>query len=242
MMASISPPALDLIDVRKSYGKVEAVCGVTLRVQPGEIVGLVGPNGAGKSTLFQMAAGLFNPDAGEVRVFGLGYRESPRAILARLGVVFQSRSLDLDMTVHDNLAFHGSLFGLSGSLLSARTDEVITLLGVGDLLERPVRSLSGGNQRRVEVARALLNHPDLLLLDEPTAGLDQMSRRGLVEHVRSIARNRATAVVWTSHLLDEVDSSDRVVTLTGGRIVGERLISSFNRLSGRLSDADQAGE
>jgi len=234
--------ALELLNVRKSYGKIEALRDVTLSINLGEMVGLVGPNGAGKSTLFQVAAGLFNPDAGEVRLFGLSYRKSASAILARLGVVFQSRSLDLDMTVRDNLAFHGNLFGLSGAVLRSRMEEATVLLGIGDVLGRRARSLSGGNQRRVEVARALLNQPDMLLLDEPTAGLDRPTRQALVAHMRNISRDRGTAVIWAPHLADEIEFADRVVSLGKGVIVGDRRTSvAQNCLSARLSGDHQIG-
>jgi ABC-2 type transport system ATP-binding protein len=239
---SAATPALELLNVRKSYGKVEALHDVTLSVKPGEMVGLVGPNGAGKSTLFQIAAGLFDPDAGEVRLFGFNYRKHASAILARLGVVFQSRSLDLDMTVRDNLAFHGNLFGLSGVVLRNRMDEATVLLGIGDVLSRRARSLSGGNQRRVEVARALLNQPDMLLLDEPTAGLDWPTRQALVEHVRTISRDRGTAVIWATHLVDEIELADRVISLGKGAIVGNQLTSqAHDCLSARLSGDRQIG-
>jgi len=235
-MLAAPPAALELLNVRKSYGKIEALRDITLSVKLGEIVGLVGPNGAGKSTLFQIAAGLFKPDAGEVRLFGLDYRKNASAILGRLGVVFQSRSLDLDMTVRDNLAFHGNLFGLSGGVLRNRMDEATVLLGIGDVLSRRVRSLSGGNQRRVEVARALLNQPELLLFDEPTAGLDKPTRQLLVEHVRSISRERGAAVIWATHLADEIELADRVISLGKGAIVGDWLTSQAEDcLSARLS-------
>ena len=212
-------PVLDLVGVRKSYGKVEAVRGVTLSIAPGEIVGLLGPNGAGKSTLFQIAAGLFAQDAGDVRLFGLAYRDNAPAILRRLGVVFQSRSLDLDMTVHANLAFHGNLFGLSGALLRQRMAESTALLEIGDLLKKPVRALSGGNQRRVEIARALLNAPDLMLMDEPSVGLDPATRRMLVAHLQVVRREKGTSILWATHLVEEVAEADRIALMQAGEII-----------------------
>jgi ABC-2 type transport system ATP-binding protein len=212
-------PVLDLVDVRKSYGKVEAVRGVTLSIGAGEVVGLLGPNGAGKSTLFQIAAGLFAQDGGDVRLFGLAYRDNAPAILRRLGVVFQSRSLDLDMTVHANLAFHGNLFGLSGALLRQRIAEASSLLDIGDLLKKPVRALSGGNQRRVEIARALLNAPDLLLMDEPSVGLDPATRAMLVEHMQVVRREKGTSILWATHLVEEVAGADRIALMRAGEII-----------------------
>lgn len=214
-------PVLAVKDLRKSYGKVEAVKGVTFSIAPGEIVGLLGPNGAGKSTLFQIAAGLFAPDGGEVRLFGLDYRGQNSAILRRLGVVFQSRSVDLDMTVFANLAFHGNLFGLTGKVLRERIGETTELLEIGDLVKKSVRTLSGGNQRRVEIARALLNQPDLLLMDEPTVGLDPVMRQLVVTHMQKVRETRGTSILWSTHLVEEVAAADRIAVMKAGQIVRE---------------------
>jgi ABC-2 type transport system ATP-binding protein len=214
------PPALDLIGVRKSYGKTEALRGISLSIAPGEIVGLLGPNGAGKSTLFQIAAGLFAPDAGEVRLFGMGYRDKGSEILSRLGVMFQARAIDLDMSVKANLKFHGALFGLSGRTLAARIAEVATLLEITDLLDKPVRTLSGGNQRRAEVARALLNKPDLLLMDEPTVGLDPTTRRLLLRHLHAVREQAGTSILWATHIVEELENADRIVLIRAGEIIG----------------------
>ena len=212
-------PVLEIRDLRKSYGKFEAVRGVNLRIGPGEIVGLLGPNGAGKSTLFQIAAGLFAPDGGEVRLFGLDYRKQSSAILRRLGVVFQSRSVDLDMTVSANLGFHGNLFGLTGKTLRERIAETTELLEIEDLLKKPVRTLSGGNQRRVEIARALLNAPDLLLMDEPPVGLDPMMRKLVVTHMQKVREAKGATILWSTHLVEEVAHADRIALMKAGQIV-----------------------
>jgi ABC-type lipoprotein export system ATPase subunit len=161
-------PALAFSHIEKRYGRITALDGVSFSVGAGEFVGLLGPNGSGKSTLFQIASGLFVPDGGDVEVFGRSYGDAPSAILSRIGVVFQTRSVDLDMSVLANLKFHGALFGLSGRELKQRVDEVVQLLGIEPARRRLVRELSGGNQRRVEIARALLNRPELLLMDEPS--------------------------------------------------------------------------
>lgn len=206
-------------DVRKSYGKTVALKGISLTIEGSEVIGLLGPNGAGKSTLFQIAAGLFAPDSGEVALFGLDYRHHADQILARLGVVFQSRSLDLDMTVRANLRFHGGLFGLSGSALRTRIEDVTELLEIAPLVKNPVRTLSGGNQRRVEIARALLNQPDLLLMDEPSVGLDATTRRMLIEHMKVVRERRGTSILWATHLVEEVEHADRIVLIKSGEIV-----------------------
>jgi len=210
---------LDLQGVRKSYGKSEALKGVTFRIARAEIVGLLGPNGAGKSTLFQIAAGLFAPDGGSVTVFGLDYKGHSAAILKRLGVVFQARAIDLDMTVRANLAFHGALFGLSGKGLDERIVEVTGLLEISDILKKPVRTLSGGNQRRVEVARALLNGPSLLLMDEPSTGLDTNTRELLIRHMQVVRRDFGTSILWATHLVEELDHADRIILLVAGSVV-----------------------
>ena len=218
-VTSSTEPVLAIADLRKSYGKLQAVRGVNLTIAPREIVGLLGPNGAGKSTLFQIAAGLFAPDSGDVRLFGLDYKGNSSAILRRLGVVFQSRSVDLDMSVFANLAFHGNLFGLTGKPLRDRIAETTELLEIGDLLKKSVRTLSGGNQRRVEIARALLNNPDLLLMDEPTVGLDPVMRQLVVWHMHKVRETLGTSILWSTHLVEEVADADRIAIMKAGEIV-----------------------
>ncbi|HTJ57336.1 MAG TPA: ATP-binding cassette domain-containing protein [Devosiaceae bacterium] len=219
MTEAAPKPVMHLAGVRKSYGKFEALKGIDLDIPRSEVVGLLGPNGAGKSTLFQIAAGLFAPDAGTVELFGLDYKRHGADILSRLGVVFQSRSVDLDMSVRANLAFHGGLFGLAGGELKARIAEVGDLLEIADLMKKPVRTLSGGNQRRVEIARALLNQPDLLLMDEPSTGLDATTRRMLVAHMQVVREKRGTSILWATHLVEEVAHADRIILIRAGEII-----------------------
>lgn len=215
----MTDPVLALSDVRKSYGSNEALKGVSLDIRPGEIVGLLGPNGAGKSTLFQICSGLFSPDGGAVRLFGMGYDDHASDILKRLGVVFQSRSLDLDMSVRANLKFHGNLFGLSGKLLKDRIDEAAQLFEVTDLIDKPVRTLSGGNQRRIEIVRALLNTPDLLLMDEPSVGLDPTTRKLLGQHIRAVRDQHQVSILWATHIVEEVEHADRIALIVAGKII-----------------------
>lgn len=207
--------------VHKSYGSHEALRGVDLKIAAGELVGLLGPNGAGKSTLFQICTGLFAADSGKVELFGKSYRDEPSAILSQIAVVFQSRSLDLDVSVKSNLKFHGGMFGLFGRSLKQRIDEVAELMDIGDLMDRQVRKLSGGNQRRVEIARALLSQPKLLLLDEPSAGLDATARLALVRNLRELVSTRGMSILWATHLVDEVAEADRIVLLIRGKITSD---------------------
>lgn len=209
---------LNIQAVTKSYGGNPALNGVDLQIGPGELVGLLGPNGAGKSTLFQICSGLFAADSGTVELFGMTYRQDPSAILSQLGVVFQSRSLDLDMTVKANLKFHGGMFGYFGRSLRQKIQRVADLMDIGDMLDRPVRTLSGGNQRRIEIARALLSGPRLLLLDEPSAGLDATARLALVRNMRQIVRTQGMSILWATHLVDEVAEADRIVVLVAGKV------------------------
>lgn len=218
MNVTAPPPALHLLGVSKSYGAQIALQGVSLDLQPGEFVGLLGPNGAGKSTLFQICAGLFAPDTGTVQLFGLEYGKKSSLILSQLGIVFQARSLDADITVRANLRFFGGLFGLFGRRLKQRVIAVAVLMDIEPLLDKPVRSLSGGNQRRAEIARALLPEPKVLLLDEPTTGLDATARRNLVSHVRRIVATTGLSVLWATHLVEEVADADRIALLIRGEV------------------------
>lgn len=219
MTVTALPPALHLSDVSKSYGGQIALQGVCLDVGPGEFVGLLGPNGAGKSTLFQICTGLFAPDTGTVQLFGLKYGKSSSVILSQLGIVFQARSLDADITVRANLRFFGGLFGLFGRRLKQRVIAVATLMDIEPLLDKPVRSLSGGNQRRAEIARALLPEPKMLLLDEPTTGLDATARQNLVAHILRIVSTTGLSVLWATHLVEEVADADRIALLIRGEVM-----------------------
>lgn len=232
-------PVLSLRGVVKRYGDVTALDGVDFDIAAGHFVGLLGPNGAGKSTLFQLVAGLFAPDAGNVQVFGATHAESSSAILRRLGVVFQERSVDLDMSIRANLRFHGRLFGLGGAALAERIEALAVQFDFADLLARPVRNLSGGQQRKVEIARALINQPDLVIMDEPSAGLDTPSRRDLVAAMRAQVRDQNRAVLWATHLVDEAELADEVIMLRRGKIVAAGTPADLIRRAGAadLTDA-----
>ncbi|MCB1756118.1 MAG: ATP-binding cassette domain-containing protein [Gammaproteobacteria bacterium] len=208
---------LKVSQVSKYYGDLCALDKVDLYVDEGEFVALLGPNGAGKSTLFQLLTGLFVPDNGDILINQQSLSGNATQALASLGVVFQQITLDLDLTVMRNLLFHCGLHGI------ARPKKRIHLaLQRGGLLSsasKPCRALSGGNRRKVELARSLLHYPSILLMDEPTVGLDPASRESLVAYVRSLCRDEGLAVLWATHLVDEADDADRVYILDKGRVL-----------------------
>ena len=214
-----SPPALQVRDIVKSYGRRHALDGVTLAVRPGEFVALLGPNGAGKTTLFQLLSGLFMPDAGQVEVMGHDMRRDPVPALASLGIVFQQTTLDPELSVAANLLFHAGLHGMPRGIAKARIGAELQRIDLADRAKDRVRTLSGGNRRRVELARALLHAPRILLMDEPTVGLDPASRRDLIRLVRKVRDEQGIAILWATHLCEEAASTDRVVVLHRGKVL-----------------------
>jgi len=237
-LGSVPPDAiLSLADVRKSYGEREALKGVSLAIRPGEFVALLGPNGAGKSTMFQLLTGLFNADAGTIRVCGHDIRHSPVAALASIGVVFQQTTLDMDLSVEANLVFHCRLHGIGGRESSLRIATALERLGLAPRAHDPVRALSGGNRRKVELARAQLHQPAVLLMDEPTVGLDPASRRQLLDEVLAL-RSGGVAVLWATHLVEEAEEADRVVVLHTGKVLADGPPAALRRVAGSATLAE----
>jgi ABC-2 type transport system ATP-binding protein len=213
------PPLISVEAVVKSYGPLKALDQVDLQVGAAEFVALLGLNGAGKTTLFQLLTGLFMPTAGTIVVNGYDMRRSPVRGLQGLGIVFQEPTLDLDLPVASSLYFHAGLHGMDRTRARSRMAEELEWLGLADSLHVIGRKLSGGNRRRVELARALMHDPRVLLLDEPTVGLDPAARRNLLDHVLRLRNERALGVLWATHLVEEAEGADRVVILHRGRVV-----------------------
>lgn len=214
-------PALVLDNVVKSYGAIRALDGVSLTAAAGEFIALLGPNGAGKTTLFQLLSGLFVPDSGRIEIMGHDIRSDPVPALATLGIVFQQPTLDLELSVTGNLLFHAGLHGIPRSVAKERIAKELARLGLAERAHDKAAQLSGGNRRRVELARALLHEPRVLLMDEPTVGLDPASRSDLLALMLKSRAERSVAVLWATHLCDEVPGADRVVVLHHGKILAD---------------------
>ena len=214
-------PALRLVDVVKTYGPIRALGGVSLDAHAGEFIALLGPNGAGKSTLFQLLSGLFTADSGRIEVMGHDMSRDPVPALAGLGIVFQQPTLDLELSVTANLLFHAGLHGMARATALARIGEELKQLGLVERAHDKTAQLSGGNRRRVELARALLHEPRVLLMDEPTVGLDPASRGDLLKQLLAMRRERQVAILWATHLCDEVGDADRVIVLHKGKVLAD---------------------
>lgn len=210
-----------LDNVVKTYGQIRAVDGVSLAARPGEFIALLGPNGAGKSTLFQLLSGLFVADSGRIEVMGHDMARDPVPALARLGIVFQQPTLDLELTITANLLFHAGLHGIPRATAQERIVKELARLGLTERAHDKTAQLSGGNRRRVELARALLHDPRVLLMDEATVGLDPASRSELLKLLLTMRAERGVAVLWATHLCDEVTDADRVIVLHRGKVLAD---------------------
>ena len=220
-----------------SYGAKRALDDVSFRVERGRFCALLGPNGAGKSTLFGLLTRLFVTRQGRISVAGHDLAAAPRAALARIGVVFQQPTLDLDLTVRRNMTYFAALHGLSGRGAAARIDAALDRLSMRERAEERAGDLNGGHRRRMEIARALIHRPDVLLLDEPTVGLDAGSRAALVDHVHDLCAQDGLTVLWATHLVDEVRDADRLVVLHRGRIAADGIAGDVAAGHGGLGAA-----
>ena len=236
--ADAGAPALVVNNVSHSFGDNLALDDVSLEIPRGRFVVLLGLNGAGKSTLFALVTRLYDNVTGEIRIFGHDVRRRASAALQRLGVVFQSRTLDLDLSLRQNLLYHCALHGIRGREARKRTARALEIVGLGDRAREKVRNLSGGQARRVEIARSLLHKPALLLLDEPTVGLDIGSRESVVNIVRSLVEKEGLGVLWATHLFDEVRPTDLLVVMHKGRILFTGSVPDFLAKTGTQNVSD----
>jgi ABC-2 type transport system ATP-binding protein len=224
--------ALAVRGVSHAYGTRQALQDVSLTVPQSRFTALLGLNGAGKTTLFSLITRLYDTRQGSIDVLGHRVSREPGAALRLLGVVFQARTLDLDLSVMENLLYHAALHGIGTREARRRALAALQEIELADRARDVVRKLSGGQMRRVEIARALLHRPCVLVLDEPTVGLDVASRSTILSHVRSLVRDRGVAVLWATHLLDEVESDDAVVVLHRGRVLAAGDVSDVVAATG----------
>ncbi len=239
------PLALRVSHVGHSYGARRALDDVSFCVVRGSFTVLLGLNGAGKSTLFSLITRLYAAREGTIEIFGHDVSRDSGEALRRLGVVFQARTLDLDLSLMQNLVYHAALHGIGGAEAKRRGKAALIRAGLNDRADEKARNLSGGQMRRVEIARALMHGPRLLLLDEPTVGLDIKARADILAHVRVLVAEEGLAVLWTTHLIDEAAPNDDVVILHQGKVLAadkaaaivaaseaESIGAAFERLTG----------
>ncbi len=208
-------------NLQKSFGEVKAVQGISFKVKEGELFAFLGVNGAGKSTTISILCGQLKKDGGRVEINGKSLDSEPAFLKSALGVVFQTSVLDKPLTVYDNLKSRAALYGITGEAFETRLKELCELLEFGDLLRRPFGKLSGGQKRRIDIARALLHNPSILILDEPTTGLDPQTRKNVWRVIETLRREQKMTVFLTTHYMEEAADADYVVILDCGKIAAE---------------------
>ncbi|WP_269620956.1 ATP-binding cassette domain-containing protein [Zhongshania sp. BJYM1] len=213
--------ALHISNLCYQYGERLALDKLNVDIAEGEFFGLLGPNGAGKTTLMSLLTRLLKPASGEINVFNYSLNTHGNQAMRQIGVVFQQSTLDLDLSVSQNLEYHGALHGLSPKEVSARIQQELARFELGDRQHDRVRDLNGGHRRRVELARALLHRPKLLLLDEASSGLDIDSRANLNAHVRTLCKTEGIAALWTTHLIEELHDQDNILILNKGKCLAQ---------------------
>ncbi|MEQ1669506.1 MAG: ABC transporter ATP-binding protein [Hyphomicrobium sp.] len=228
-------PSLVVSGVSHAFGDKRVLDNVSLTVPQGAFVVLLGLNGAGKSTLFSLITRLYDNVSGQIAIRGFDVRRKPSQALQKLGVVFQSRTLDSDLTLLQNLKYHAALHGYHGGDAATRAAQALEVVGLAERSGEKVRALSGGQARRVEIARSLMHRPDLLLLDEATVGLDIGSRESVVKIVRDLVASQGLGVLWATHLMDEVRPGDHVVVLHKGRVMFKGGVPDFMKTTGKDS-------
>lgn len=212
---------MEISHLHKSFGAVKAVQDLNFCVKKGELFAFLGVNGAGKSTTINIMCGELRKDSGSVLIGGTDLDKEPDSIRRKLGVVFQSSVLDKDLSVRDNLRSRAALYGIHGKAFEKRLEELTELLDFADLLKRPLGKLSGGQRRRIDIARALLHQPEILILDEPTTGLDPQTRTNLWQVIGRLRREQGMTVFLTTHYMEEAADADYVVIIDHGRIAAE---------------------
>jgi ABC-2 type transport system ATP-binding protein len=210
---------ISLIQLTHNYGDRLALDRLTFQVRPAEIFGLLGPNGSGKTTLFRILSTLMVPTGGHAFLQGFDAAREPNKVRQQIGIVFQARSLDIKLTVAENLKHQGHLYGLKGAHLKRRIEEVLSRVGLLDRAKDAVETLSGGMQRRVELAKGLIHAPSVLLLDEPSTGLDPGARRDVWQYLRMLRDEEGVSVLVTTHLMEEAEHCDRLAILSEGKLV-----------------------
>ena len=211
--------AIQVEDIRHAYGKRVALNGISFSVNSGEVFALLGPNGSGKTTLFRILSTLMLPGGGRTLLGGFDAAAQPDQVRRRIGVVFQAQSADIKLTAAENLWHQGHLYGLHGAELKARIAEMLGRVGLADRANERVETFSGGMQRRVELAKGLMHRPSVLLLDEPTTGLDPGARRDLWQYLHELRTQERVSIIVTTHLMEEAERCDRLAILNAGQIV-----------------------
>jgi len=214
-----SSPVISVQNIVHRYDGRTALDDVSFDVRPAELFGLLGPNGSGKTTLFRILSTLMIPTAGRALIMGFDAAKEPAALRRQIGVVFQAQSVDEKLTAYENLWHQGHLYGLHGAALKARIMEILGRVGLADRAKELVETFSGGMARRVELAKGLLHHPSVLLLDEPTTGLDPGARRDLWQYLKILRDEERVSVIVTTHLMEEAERCDRLAILNEGKLV-----------------------
>lgn len=236
-------PAIRVDGVSKRYGRTLALDAVSFDVRDKELFALLGPNGAGKTTLLHILSTILRPDSGVALIGGFDVARQPMAARQRLGIVFQEPSLDDRLTVRENLELHGLVFGVPRRLRRQRIEEMLELVELSEWASKPARALSSGMKRRLEIARALVHDSEILLLDEPTVGLDAQTRERIWSYLRRLRAERNITVLVTTHYIEEVEGCDRVCVIDGGKVLAldtpEALKQAHGRVLVRLTPASE---
>ena len=211
--------ALTITKLNHNFGELKVLNNINISLRKGDYSILLGLNGAGKTTLFSLITRLYDNQTGSIEIFSQNIKTNPSKALANIGVVFQQPTVDLDLTVEQNLQYHASLHGMKKKLAIENAISELKRQNMEDILKKKIRELSGGQRRRVEIVRALMHNPKLLLLDEPTVGVDIESRKLIVKHVKALCAEKKLAVLWATHLIDEVDENGKLIVLHKGKIL-----------------------